>query len=253
MSTDEATPEEPEDDIFEPEKKQRSPVERVIVYVLILGLLVIAGIEFRAQKGYQASLDGLNDFYTKNPDTELKLADAREMLKYSPSVVGPRDPKDGELKGREYYEFSWLSIFKSGEFVITISAEQDVDDPYIFGFKTPNPGEEKKVVAKSSGGDQSGGGMSSQEMSANIDDFNGGGGFGMGMGMGMGPPSTPRADPLVQFLDKDSDGELSDEEIENATTVLEGLDTNKDGELTLDEIEASSNNGPAPRQRPVLE
>ena len=55
-----------------------------------------------------------------------------------------------------------------------------------------------------------------------------GGGFGGGFRM---PPS-----PVMAALDADADGELSTEEINNATKALKALDKNNDGKLAGDEI-----------------
>jgi hypothetical protein len=247
--TDSPTPEEPVDDIFEPEKKQRSPLERAIVWVLILGLLGVVGIEFRAQKGYAAAVSSLDEFYRKTPDAELKLAEVHKFMKYSPSVVGPTSMKDQQR--RDVYVFSWLSIFKSGQFVITVEAEQG-EDPYIFSFRTPQAEKKEPAVAKRDAGSDGDSRFGlSREMGSMTEfpsggDFQGGGNFGGN--------NVPRVDPLLQFLDKDADNELSEEEIENAAFVLQGLDTNEDGELTADEItRQSGSGGPVLNDRPVLE
>lgn len=50
--------------------------------------------------------------------------------------------------------------------------------------------------------------------------------------------------PLMQALDADGDGELSEKEIENATTALKSLDKNKDGKLAGEEIRPAFGGGP---------
>jgi len=59
-----------------------------------------------------------------------------------------------------------------------------------------------------------------------------GGPAGRGPDQGFRPPMMP----LMRALDADGDGELSTEEIENATAALKKLDTNDDGKLTRDEL-----------------
>ena len=63
-------------------------------------------------------------------------------------------------------------------------------------------------------------------------------------GRGQGGPGGGRGDflqrlPVYKVLDKDANGELSEEEIKNATTALLTLDKNKDGKLSADEIAPS--------------
>ena len=52
-----------------------------------------------------------------------------------------------------------------------------------------------------------------------------------------GPEDRPRPPhPVMDALDKDHNGEISEEEINNATAALKSLDKNSDGKLTDDEI-----------------
>ena len=52
-----------------------------------------------------------------------------------------------------------------------------------------------------------------------------------------GPDDRPRPPhPVMDALDADHNGEISEEEINNATTALKSLDKNSDGKLTDDEI-----------------
>lgn len=52
-----------------------------------------------------------------------------------------------------------------------------------------------------------------------------------------GPDDRPRPPhPVMDALDKDRNGEISEEEINNATAALKSLDKNSDGKLTDDEI-----------------
>ena len=52
-----------------------------------------------------------------------------------------------------------------------------------------------------------------------------------------GPEDRPRPPhPVMDALDKDHNGEISEEEINNATASLKSLDKNSDGKLTDDEI-----------------
>lgn len=248
MSTEEANPEGLGDEIHEPEKKERSPIERTIVWGLIVGLLVVVGLEFRAQKAHAAALEVLESFYKKNPDGEMKFSDVQKAMSYSPRVDGPT-----QGKGHQLYVFSWLSIFKSGEFQIEVKVETGVDDPHVMSFTTP-----KAVELFDSRHDPNAKVYDpGDEMPEPMGMSTGGRGAGGGGGR------TSRPDPLVRLLDKDADGEVSSEELEDAAVVLHEFDTNGDGELSSEEIQSllSSSSGtgsgsgvnPNSRQRPDLE
>ena len=67
------------------------------------------------------------------------------------------------------------------------------------------------------------------------------------------PPGQLRStEPLMAVLDKNRDGELSNEELKNASRVLKDLDRNGDGQIIRDEIRAfmMSRFGGQPGQRP---
>ena len=76
---------------------------------------------------------------------------------------------------------------------------------------------------------------------------------------GGGPPDGGRGSfdffkdmPFLSALDADGNGELSPEELENATVALKALDRNGDGKLTLEEVRPSGgprnlNRGPQGR------
>lgn len=53
---------------------------------------------------------------------------------------------------------------------------------------------------------------------------------------GDGPPPKPPLPPLMAALDADQDGEISAEEIENASDALATVDKNNDGKLSKEEI-----------------
>ncbi|MGJ8676332.1 MAG: hypothetical protein ACSHX0_02315 [Akkermansiaceae bacterium] len=60
-----------------------------------------------------------------------------------------------------------------------------------------------------------------------------------GGGQGGGPPQgggRPPLSPVMEVLDTDEDGELSQDEIEAASMTLAGLDTDGDGALSSDEL-----------------
>ena len=66
------------------------------------------------------------------------------------------------------------------------------------------------------------------------------------------PGQLRPTEPLMAVLDKNRDGELSKEELKNASRVLKGLDRNGDGQIIRDEIRVfmMSRFGGQPGQRP---
>lgn len=231
MSTDSASAmvNEPSD------KPPRNPIERVIVWGLIGGLLVAVGIEARAQRGYTMSLDAVQAAFSDNEEVQIELADARKLMTLSPAEI-----KDADTSGlMDYYRFSWFSLFKSGEYEIILRVSKDGSE--VISFATPAAPEPALTLTApdlsdeeiSEMEDYSGGGYPGGGFSDGGENWSGGGGF-------QHPP-----DPLVSRLDADSDGEISAEEIEGAVAVLESLDSNGDGELTPEEFdpEGSSRRG----------
>lgn len=61
------------------------------------------------------------------------------------------------------------------------------------------------------------------------------GGRGEGRGPG-GPDSGPPTSPIVEALDVDKDGVISSSELDNATAALKTLDKNADGQLSDEEV-----------------
>lgn len=206
------------------DKPPRNPIERVIVWGLIGGLLVAVGIEARAQRGYAMSLDAVQTAFADNEEVQIELADARKLMTLSPAEV-----KDADASGlMDFHRFSWFSLFKSGEYEITLTVSKGSSE--VISFATPAAPEPALTLPASDDEmsemeDYSGGGYPGGGFSDGGENWSGGGGF------------QPPPDPLVSHLDADSNGEISAEEIEGAVAVLESLDSNGDGELTPDEFD----------------
>ena len=228
----------PEPTLNEPtERPSRNPIERVIVWGGIGVLLVVMGIEARAQRGYAMSLDAFQTAFSDSEEVEVSLDDARKLMALGPAEVKAPD-EHGPFHYYKYYRFSWFSLFKSGDYEITLKVT-DNDELNVISFSTPaapqpdwmdvsTPSPEETASedpAAMGGGFPGGGGFGG-------DSFGGDGGNGSG-GQGFRPPPNP----LVTKLDIDGDDELSAEEIAGSPAVLESLDANGDGELTSEEFD----------------
>jgi hypothetical protein len=223
MSTDSAEPvvSEPSD------KPPRNPIERVIVWGLIGGLLVVMGIEARAQRGYAMSLDAFQTAFSDGEEVEIALDDARKLMALGPAEVKAQD-EYGPYHYYDYYRFSWFSLFKSGDYEITLKVT-DNDELNVISFSTPaapQPAWMNESIP------------STEDTESELAPEMGGGGFSGGGGNRSGGRGfRPPPNPLVTKLDVDGDGELSAEEIEGSPAVLESLDANGDGELTSEEFD----------------
>lgn len=69
------------------------------------------------------------------------------------------------------------------------------------------------------------------------------GGQGQGLGRQAQGQAGQQAPPWIGFFDTDSDGEISADEIKNATASLRKLDRNSDGRVTGDELRPTGSSG----------
>jgi hypothetical protein len=213
----------PEPTLNEPtERPSRNPIERVIVWGGIGLLLVVVGIEARAQRGYAMSLDAVQAAFADNEEVQIELADARKLMTLSPAEV-----KDANSTGiMDYYRFSWFSLFKSGEYEITLKVSNDNSE--VISFATSAAPDLALAMTAPA--------LSESSMSE-FEDYSGGGEFPGGGNSFGGGRFQPPPNPLVTHLDSDGDNELSAEEIEGSPAVLLALDANGDGELTREEFD----------------
>lgn len=115
--------------------KTRSPVERLLVWGLILGMLGLLGFEARAQFSYKRSLANLSERMKASDESgeDITLATAEECLSGGPSIGELQKREKGRITG--VVSVTWPSLFKHYEIrLITTSTK---DDAYVISFETP--------------------------------------------------------------------------------------------------------------------
>ena len=116
----------------QPPARRRSPIERVIVWGLILVLVTAVGLEARARIGYDKTLDALE---ARNLDRLSTLEDA---IHFAPS----RQLKTIRLQ--PVLELKWFSLLRDYRIALIIDSV-DSDDPRVMTFQTA--GEENGILA----------------------------------------------------------------------------------------------------------
>lgn len=221
----------------------RNPAEKLLVWGGIGILLIIVAIEGRAKLGYDGSVAALTAAVEAD-ENELTFDAAQGLMRLGPTRSGPREEKNLKV-----YDFSWFSLFKPGQYVITMhvddNAEKDANGnavAHMIKFVTVAPPEEEEPdvpIEPDSPSD-------AYDSSA----YGGGGGGtgGAGAGMGGGGGGAPggggarRPNPVREALDLDGDGTLSAEELAKAAESLAKLDQDGDGALAAAEM------APPPRE-----
>lgn len=100
-------------------KKSRSPIERLIVWGIIAIALGIVFIEFRAQKGYTATMEALSNAYD-SATKRLPLTEVEALMSGGPSKAVKL-----EDDSKTHYVYSWFSIFKGKDYVLNVITTKD--------------------------------------------------------------------------------------------------------------------------------
>ncbi|MBW3539710.1 MAG: EF-hand domain-containing protein [Planctomycetes bacterium] len=231
--------------------KKRSPIERIVVWVLIVGLLVVVGLEWRARHGYNTTMEDVQAAVdeaaaAKSTDAKgLTLAGAQDLISSSPSarrdkvnglpvqVLKWRGPV-GSLLGREY------------ELHLVLSSA-DAKDPIVLGVSTPvDEAAETFAGNNSAGGPPAGSPMpmpggnlsTSGPGDAAEEGHTAAGHGGPGGPGGPGGGGGGRRFELAQF-DSDGDGKISpDEAPDRMKENFDRNDTNGDGFIGQEEFDA---------------
>ncbi len=227
-----------------------SPARKKISALILCGLAIVLIIEVRAGMGHMLSGKMLQE---KSPDgvfEALTLDEFEPLLSLAPSRTTIRED-DEEIE----YRYAWFSLLRPllsrPEAAYYIVASKSTPSQ-VQRYNTEAPTEEELAAAKRAAefsGEET-------EMSPEAAAFTAmatGGGDGPGDG-GPGGGGPPPQDPTVTMLDKDSDGELSEEELEGASAALLAADKNGDGTLTADELRpAGGRGGGGERRRPPID
>ena len=116
----------------QPAARKRSPVERVIVWGLILVLVAVVGLEARARLGYDRTLEALE---ARNLGRLSTLEDA---IHFAPA----RQPKT--IRHQSVLELKWFSLLHDYRIGLIIDSVES-DDPLVMTFHTA--GEENGLLA----------------------------------------------------------------------------------------------------------
>lgn|GEM_PF-1242236 len=127
-----------------PTKKSRNPIERVIVWTLILGLVVFGLLEVRANRGYTDSASALReaddkmsqfDMAKKDDKFQLHRKDLDEYFAFWPSLSETKKNQSTILTYR------WFSFLKDYEIEIVLDANKNVskDDALVRIIRFPDP------------------------------------------------------------------------------------------------------------------
>jgi hypothetical protein len=242
MATERAARTEPS--THAPQRKRRSPVERAIVWAVIIALVLVVAIEARARIGYSRSLSQFEE-------TVLGKQPTLSELRESSIHLWPSESRE-QRAGRNVIVLKWFSLLHDYRIGLVVPSLEE-EDPYVTRFETP--GEESSVLNKDLGPappvaeePPPGGAMASAPQ--NLPPSAGHGMPNPGAapaGSEPGPAGDQRAAggngqrqfPTFEERDQDGDGRLAGDELSDRMKQnLADLDTNQDGALDQEEFDA---------------
>jgi len=110
-------------------KSGRNPVERVIVWGVIIALLVIVFVEFRANSAFQnslAALDAQLAIAEANPGSPFLITDVQPLLVGSYSGTEPEEKVETGFGKHQEVVYTWKSLLREQKIYI-VSSFVDVD------------------------------------------------------------------------------------------------------------------------------
>ena len=124
-----------------PDKKPRSPVERVIVWGGIAILLGVLAFEARQKYSYDPTVSQLRKLLSEDTEKYMKLSEIRPLIIGSPS----EEKLPHARKAYHRINLKWPSLFK--DYRVELIVESEGNDPLVAGFSTPG-GTDPEPVAK---------------------------------------------------------------------------------------------------------
>ena len=219
-----------------------SPVRKKISAVVLCVLSIVLIIEARAGLGHMLSGKMLQEKSSEGVFESVTLEEFEPMLSLAPTRTTICE-NISEIE----YKYSWFSLLRpllsrpeaAYYVVVRISTP-----PNVVRYNTEAMTEAQLAAALKP--------INTAEDDEDADDEDGGGGGAGGgrPGGGRGPGGPPPQDPTVTLLDSDGNGELTEDELESASTALFAADKNGDGALTPDELRPADGGRPTGRQRP---
>ncbi len=226
-----------------------SPVRKKISALVLFVLSIVLIIEVRAGLGHRLSGNMLQEMSPEGAFDKVPLAELEPMLSLAPTRTIVRK-NDDEIE----YKYSWFSLLRpllkrpEAAYYVVVS---NSTPPNVRRYNTEALTEAQLTAAAARASESV---DASEDYEDDAGGFGGGpGGGGPGGGGGRGGGGPPPQDPTVTLLDKDGNGELTEDELKSASAALFAADKNGDGTLTLDELRPAGGGRTAGRQRPPLD
>lgn len=222
----------------------RNPVERVVVWGLILAMLALVSVEAYAKFSYDATFERLtkaiDDAQAEGRD--ITVDEIAGLISGSPSrTETPRPNVHGAPKTD--IDYHWWSLFKTYRIVVYASVVDSDGVMVVTGFDTDKPPiEEPQATADNNGeGDGQETPVAPMRGIPTLGGPSGGHASGGGPGAFGGPGGGgPGGRPPLEFtdLDADADGQLSSEELpEFMRERFADIDTDDDDAISAEEFE----------------
>lgn len=117
--------------------RKRSPIERIVVWGLIVFLAVAVALEYRGMQGYKQTLNALEDKADAarlEPDKPFKLSEAKSLATMGAAFSEPAE-KNGSIECSASW-FTFLSFLPDRHYAIYLGLSDAGEDPDVTGITT---------------------------------------------------------------------------------------------------------------------